>query len=130
MHDLDAHGAVGADAEENAARQEIGTTRPTARLTPHETQILESILDRKIKDTLDRRTPNAAVSGTAPTESADPSRITMADPNTTAFDIEQHGAPDDGGTSSIFPPDTAAPNVWTFPALSISLLLQSERRSW
>ena len=131
LHDLDAHGAVGADAEENAARQEIGTTKPTAKLTAHETQLLESILDRKIKDTLDQQMPPMTAGATL-RKPATPTRISMADsdPTTTAFDVE-HDAPTPEDTAPAAGSPNAVPsNVWTFPALSISLLLQSERRSW
>lgn len=78
--------------EENAARQEIGTTKPTAKLTAHETQLLESILDRKIKDTLDQQMP--PMTAGAHSGTGDPTRISMADsdPTTTAFDVE-HDAP-------------------------------------
>lgn len=130
MHDLDAHGAVGADAEENAARQEIGTTKPTAKLTAHETQLLESILDRKIKDILDQQMP--PMTAGAHSGTGDPTRISMADsdPTTTAFDVEHDAPAPEGTTASADAPNAPPSNVWTFPALSISLLLQSERRTW
>ncbi len=110
MHDLD---------HATGVSQPLPQAHPS-HLSEDETHMLESIFDKRIQDTIDKHMANNSWQSVQNTESASVNNK-PANTSDSSKSAESQSA---GGEHEV------ADNVWTFPALSISIMLQSSHQHW